>query len=412
MHNSITFFNRTLLILSIFTGSAITTGSAFASSEHDHDHEPAKNTLAASQTSNENHQHEEADHGHEEEGDSHTGEEHDEGLAEISPQQQTLAGIIVKEIQPASIQQSIYAPAEIVSNDYQSYQASPRTASVVTQRLVTLGDHITVGQPLIKLFSADVAEAQGAYQVASAEWQRIKRLGKATAGEKRYINASTAFQAATSRLLAYGLTTQDIRKLNNNGSTLLGEYTLRAAIAGVVLKDNFNQGEHVEAGTSLVTLTNENTLWVEARVAPELGLEIPKNTIAEVTVSGRTFSAVVTQEAHTIDHKTRTRIVRLTVNNKDHKLHPGLFADVNINLQSNVALTVPDSALMRGDDGDWQVFVEQKPGHFAAVEIEIEKSMGTQHQISGIAAGTKVVTQGAFFVDSELKKSGFDIHNH
>jgi cobalt-zinc-cadmium efflux system membrane fusion protein len=32
--------------------------------------------------------------------------------------------------------------------------------------------------------------------------------------------------------------------------------------------------------------------------------------------------------------------------------------------------------------------------------------------IEGLAPGTQVVTQGAFFLQSELAKGGFDPHNH
>ena len=32
--------------------------------------------------------------------------------------------------------------------------------------------------------------------------------------------------------------------------------------------------------------------------------------------------------------------------------------------------------------------------------------------IGGLEPGTRVVTRGAFFLQSELAKSGFEIHNH
>ena len=32
--------------------------------------------------------------------------------------------------------------------------------------------------------------------------------------------------------------------------------------------------------------------------------------------------------------------------------------------------------------------------------------------IEGVVPGTRVVTRGAFFLQSELAKSGFDIHAH
>ncbi len=67
---------------------------------------------------------------------------------------------------------------------------------------------------------------------------------------------------------------------------------------------------------------------------------------------------------------------------------------------------------MRSDDGDWVVFVEYKIGSFKSVEIQVIKTIGNYIVIDGLLEGTRVVTDGAFFVQSELAKSGFAVHNH
>jgi hypothetical protein len=75
-------------------------------------------------------------------------------------------------------------------------------------------------------------------------------------------------------------------------------------------------------------------------------------------------------------------------------------------------LAAPESALMRGSDGDWKVFVEEEVGHFVAHEVELGRSFGQWREITGLAAGSRVVMEGAFFVASEIAKSGFDPHAH
>jgi multidrug efflux pump subunit AcrA (membrane-fusion protein) len=125
------------------------------------------------------------------------------------------------------------------------------------------------------------------------------------------------------------------------------------------------------------------------------------------------FLATVIQEAHTIDPKTRTRIVRLAVKNDDDRLHPGMFVNVNFSFDTDSkVMAVPESALMRSSDGDWTVFVEDHPGEFAAVEIELGRTLGNYREITGLAPQTRIVTKGAFFVASEIAKGGFDPHGH
>ena len=134
---------------------------------------------------------------------------------------------------------------------------------------------------------------------------------------------------------------------------------------------------------------------------------------AQVDLNGVKYQAKVIQEAHTIDPVTRTRIVRLAVNNSEHKLHSGMFIKVYFQFESsNVITAVPEEALIRGSDGDWAVFVEDHPGEFNAVKVELGRAFGGFREIIGIESGTRIVTKGAFFVASEIVKGGFDPHIH
>lgn len=134
---------------------------------------------------------------------------------------------------------------------------------------------------------------------------------------------------------------------------------------------------------------------------------------ALIDLNGVKYEAKVIQEAHTIDPVTRTRTVRLSVTNTEHKLHSGMFVKVYFQFDSNSeVIAVPEEALIRSSDGDWTVFIEDHPNEFKAVEVTIGRSFGEYSEVFGIEAGTKVVTRGAFFVASEIAKGGFDPHNH
>jgi multidrug efflux pump subunit AcrA (membrane-fusion protein) len=87
--------------------------------------------------------------------------------------------------------------------------------------------------------------------------------------------------------------------------------------------------------------------------------------------------------------------------------------DTRIGVGSLVDVTaVPEEAVLRSPDGDWVVFVESSPGEFQPVEVEVRRMIQGLAVIEGVDPGDRVVTQGAFFVQSELAKSGFDIHAH
>ena len=342
---------------------------------------------------------------------------HQEGVS-FSVEKMALAGIEISAISAKTFASHVYAPGEIKANGYKSYIVSPRTESVVVSRHATLGQHVEKGDALVTLFSESVAEAQAKYRVAYNDWQRNKKLGKETVSESQLLSSETDYISTYSRLKAFGLTETAIAQIVK-GNLLnayveeLGEYTLIAQRAGAVLSDDFSQGQRLSAGDAIMVLADESELWVEARVSPNKQLNLPKGTQAVIEISDQYFVGTVIQEAHTIDPKTRTRIVRLAVKNDHDRLHPGMFVNVNFSFETNVkVMAVPESALMRSSDGDWTVFVEGHPGEFSAVEVILGRSLGRFREISGLAPQTRIVTKGAFFVASEIAKGGFDPHNH
>ena len=391
-------------------------------SEQDHSDESHNHDNTAVNKFEQKADHEEADH--EEDGHEEDGHEEESSVVIISSTQARLANITVEVLTAKKMDYKIYSPGEIKVNGYTSYIVSPRVGSVVIRRHVALGDHVDEGQLLVTLFSERVAEAQGVFQIANAEWRRVKLLGRKAVGDKRFLSAKAGYEASYSRLLVYGLTIEAVSSLvevsNAKQAPLLGEYTLVANSSGVVLSDDFYQGQRVESGDSLFELAQEDTLWVEARLAPNTSIQLPLGTKAQIHVGGDVFNASVAQEAHTIDAKTRTRVVRLLVSNELHRLHPGQFADVYFLFKTDMpVLAVPESALMRSDDGDWVVFVEESESGknaraeaFSAKEVELGRFFGEWREIHGIEPGSRVVMKGAFFVASEAAKSGFDPHNH
>ena len=248
---------------------------------HQHESEENKDNHATEEKSDDGH-----DHGSAIATKATTEAEHQEGIS-FSPEKMALANIKVTNLKPAIFAKSVYAPGEIKANGYTSYIVSPRTESVVISRHAILGEHVTKGQALVTLFSESMAEAQAQYRVAYSEWQRTKKLGLGTVSESRLLASETDYISAYGRLTAFGLTKAAIKDIVKNNSSNLGEYSLVAQRSGVVLSDDFSQGQRVPAGEKIMVLADEKDLWVEARVSPNKKLSLPIGTIAKVEFSGQ-----------------------------------------------------------------------------------------------------------------------------
>ncbi|HFC53148.1 MAG TPA: efflux RND transporter periplasmic adaptor subunit [Gammaproteobacteria bacterium] len=357
----------------------------------------------------------EAEHGHGEEGGNH---QHGHGEAadtELSAAQRHNAGIETLIVRRESLGEAITSPGEVMLNAYRTTRVTPRIPAQVMKRHVRLGDHVTKGQPLVTLSSVEMAEAQGTLMEADVELRRVKKLGRQVVSEKRYVAAQIAWQQAYARVSAFGMTKRQIDSLIRTGdaSRATGEFQLLASQNGTVISDDFVVGELVEPGHVLLEISDESQLWVEARLTPESAARITLGSPAQIRVGERWLEGKVVQARHTLDEVTRTLALRVEVANPDDTLHPGQFVEVVIEDKRKLeGLVVPVAAVLRSPDGDWQVFVETAPGRFEPKEVKVLRTAGNRMLIEGIEEGTSIVGKGAFFVQSEMAKGGFDPHNH
>ncbi|MBL8977375.1 MAG: efflux RND transporter periplasmic adaptor subunit, partial [Gemmatimonadetes bacterium] len=110
-----------------------------------------------------------------------------------------------------------------------------------------------------------------------------------------------------------------------------------------------------------------------------------------------------------LEAQSRAVKVRVVLPNADGRLKPGMFATVQLSGsrsgQSSTGLYVPEGAVQR-DDGVPIVFLSAGPGRFRHVRVRTGRERpGWVEVVSGVAAGDSVVTEGAFLLKSELRKS-------
>ena len=388
--------------------------------EGEHEEEGALKMTAAKRQAQEAHSNEHGDEvtqpagGHDDH-DEHGGHQEAAADAELNDAQRRMAGIETLAVSRRAIGAPINAPGEVTLNAYRTTKVTPRIAAQVVKRHVQLGDRVKKDQPLVTLSSVEMAQAQGALLEAETELRRVEKLGRKVVSEKRFIAAQVAFQQAQARVRAYGMTRTQIAALIKNGdaANATGDFQLLSYQDGTVINDGFVVGELVAPGHVLLEISDESSLWVEARLTPEEAAGVAIGAAARVKAGGTWLPGTVTQSRHTLDEATRTLAVHVEIPNPDDALHPGQFVNVIIEgRNTQQGFLVPLAAVLRGADGDWQVFVETAPGRFEPREVEVLQTIGDQMLIDDLAEGATIVSKGAFFVQSEIAKSGFEVHNH
>ena len=358
-----------------------------------------------------------ADHQYHEETEDHEDHEdhgHAEGTAvHLSPQQRETLNLEITALEPRTLGTRLRVPGEVRLNAYATALVTPRIDAQVLARHARLGDQVAAGQALVTLSSVALALAQGDLVVAELEWKRRAKLKDQFVSDTEYLAASVARQKALSSVLAFGMTPEQVESLIIASDKADGTFELLAPGPGTVVRDDFVVGEFVEAGRVLFEITDESVRWVEARMPPDEAALVSVGDQARIAYRDAWFDGRVTQIHHLLDEATRTQAVRVEVPDPGHRLHPGVFVDVDILVGAGEpVLAVPEAAVLRGPDGDWQLFVVEDDDRFAPVEVHLLRTAGGLAVIDGVPAGTRVVTNGAFFLQSELAKGGFDPHNH
>lgn len=170
-----------------------------------------------------------------------------------------------------------------------------------------------------------------------------------------------------------------------------------APIAGIIDARNINLGQAVEPNTVLFHISNRDKLLVIAQVYEEdlgkvkVGQEV---TIHALSYPKKVFAGQVTLIEPNLDPLTRTVNVRITLDNKEGSLKPGMFVRANVILARNeAALTIPNASVLQAD-GEQFVFV-QNGDIYDRVVVKIGAVDDDYSEITdGLVPGDLVVTQG------------------
>ncbi len=339
-----------------------------------------------------------------EEGADH--EDEVDGSVSLTRHERIDAGVETEPVELRELRTTATLPAEVVVNGYLSARVTPKVPSVVEARHVRLGDVVEAGQPLASLSSVAMAEAAGELMLAAYEWRLVRELGRDAVSGRRYAEAETAQRRAMARVVAYGLTESQADALSTSDDlrAFSGRFDLLAPRAGTVFSDDFVVGDLVEPGRVLVEIVDESSVWVEARAAdlPDAERGDPVDVVAD---DGERFEGRVVQRHHRLDEATRTRALRIEVDNVDDRLHPGQFVAVEV----ETGVTEPVLAVRRAAvtlvEGSESVF-RLEGDEFHPVRITGGGDLGEWVVVAaGLEPGDMVATRGVFHLKSLLLKS-------
>jgi membrane fusion protein, heavy metal efflux system len=355
------------------------------------------------------------------------------GLQRYTPSPAEWASLTIQPVSERGFRAEHVTEGKIAIDEDRSTPVFSPYAGRVTRLLARPGDSVVKGQPLFVIEAADNVQAQNdfiaamtgmnkarsALDLAKLQDTRAKDLfeGKAVPlkdyqqsqatliqAQNDMRSSQTAMEAARNKLRIFGLTDEDIATFQEKGR-INPETTIFAPIGGTVVQRKIGPGQYVNSGASdpVYVIGDLSTVWMTAFVREtdaanvSVGQEVTFNVLA---MPGRPLSARINYVATAIDPATRRLLVRATIDNKDGKLKPEMFANVTIfSASDHPAVGVPRQALIYEGD-QVRIWVAHEDKSIELRQIKPGLTNGDLVEVIGnLKPGEQIVTKGSLFID-------------
>ncbi len=254
----------------------------------------------------------------------------------------------------------------------------------------TTGQTVQAGEPLFRIYSADILRAQIDLLVAMRSPTTLGPAG---------------LEGAMQRLRNLGIPESRIREVRTSGNNPR-TIDWPAPASGTVIEKRVINGQRVAAGDELYRIADLSRMWVIADVAESDLAGVKPGTRASVTF--RAYAAQPVQGEVTFIYpqlraETRTARVRIEVPNPDGQLKADMYADVvfRAGADQEPVVAVPDSAVI--DSGTRRiVLVGKGEGRFEPRAVSLgSHGDGYVEVLEGVNEGETVVTSATFLIDAE-----------
>jgi membrane fusion protein, heavy metal efflux system len=266
----------------------------------------------------------------------------------------------------------------------------PRFDTLVEKVRAELGQKVSKGDPLVDLFSTDLAAAKNDFQTAYVQWQHDVRLLKMR--EKLYAEKAIAqqvlvdsqndeakshltFTTAREKLKIFGVPEEQIDPLLKNlGGESLPEnlheisdkakMTRLSPVEGYVIQRDAVPGNLYDNNDVLMVIAQLDHLfvWVNVYEADQARIAMNQEMEIRFPYLDKTLLGKVEYVANEVSKDTRAIQLRASIPNEDGKLKAAMLVRATLKIPPESGQTVIPRLAMVVMNGNEFAFVQKEPG--------------------------------------------------
>ncbi len=373
--------------------------------EHEHNHE---------------HEHEhgsECNHEHEHTSDEENTDQVSAGAITFTKKQASKIDFATSLPAFEPIGQVLKTTAQILSDQTDETVISARASGIVlfSGNSIVEGKNVASGQELFSVSGAGMAEnsvnvklseAQSNYAKAQADYARAQDLIK-----DKIISDKEFLQIKTEHETAKAVYDNLYKNFSGNGQRV------SSPVSGYVKQLYVANGQYVEAGQPLVSVSKNKSLLLKADVQSKYASLLPFVTSANirklndpVTHTLESLNGRILSYGKSVNENNYLIPVNFQIDNKAGFI-PGSFVEIYIKAKSDrPVLSLPKESLIE-NQGTFYVFVQVTPESFEKREVKIGVNDGIRTEIiSGLSKDERVVVKGAISVKLAESSGVLDPH--
>ena len=295
----------------------------------------------------------------------------------------------------APLQKELTLTGKVTADPNKTVSYTPLVSGVIVKSYITLGDHVSKGQTILDIRSAELSALQAELIVARRNLQSTETLYEhSLTSERELIEARATYQKVQADLALYG---------QSKGE---GVFSITAPISGYIVEKYGNAGSTISAeGEPLFSIADLSTVWVVANVYAG-NLQFVRTgqhtAISSVAYPQEVFHGKIDFLSQVFDPDDKALKARIVLPNPELKLKPEMSVVVRLLNDSNTLMVaVPSDAV---------IFDNNR--HFAVVDntdfairpiVVFDHHNGLTFISEGLASGEEVVIKNQLLIYNELK---------
>jgi len=332
----------------------------------------------------------------------------------LSRDQTKALGVTTVAPEPEAAGEAPGLAAEVMVPNNQLHVVSTPLPGLIESVLVAVNERVKRGQPLARMQSSALAEAQRGYlqaetqaELAAANLDRDRKLAadgliaesRLMSTQALHVQAVAALAERRNALKLAGMNDAAITALHS-GTAISSSVTMAAPVDGVVIEQMAQAGQRLEAFTPIYRIARLDPLWLEIQVPLARAVGIQEG--ARVHVPSVDARGSIISVGRRVTPESQTVMLRALISVNATRLRPGQYVEATVATAAAGApqWRVPNAALVR-HQGRTLAFVATARG-FRAVAVTVINEGPQASLVTGELGGAEIAVGGIAALKARL----------